>query len=88
MKTFHLGMTLASLMLSSAVLAAPPQETVTVRAAALQAKADHHSELATLYRARAMPGSKQLITYFTMANHCDQLAARERLAASEIAPRG
>jgi hypothetical protein len=74
---------LAASLLSSGAWAAPPQETVTVRAAALQAEADRHAERAAFYRERAVLGSKQLITYFTLANHCEQEANRYRLAASE-----
>jgi hypothetical protein len=75
-------------VLTPVVWAAPPGETVTVRAADLQAKADHHAELAAFYRERATPWSKHLITYFTMANHCDQLANRYRTAALEAGRRG
>ncbi len=80
------ALALAALTLSPGVWAAPSQDTITVRAASLQAKAEHHAQLAAFYRERAVLGSKQLITYFTMANHCEQLAKRYRLAAAEAVP--
>ncbi len=60
------------------VWAAPSPETVTVSAA----KVDHYLQLAAFYRERAVLGSKHQISYFTMANRCDQLAKRYRLAAT------
>ncbi len=71
---------------SPGVWAAPSQDSVTVRAASLQAKAEQHADLAAFYRGRAVLASKQLITYFTMANRCDQVAERYRLAAAEAVP--
>ncbi len=81
------GVALASL-LSSAVWAAPPTVTVTTHAADLQSRSDHYLQLAGFYRERALPGTKQLITYFTAANRADQLAKRYHLAAAEARNRG
>jgi hypothetical protein len=79
---------MAASMLTAYAWAAPPDETVTVSSATLQAKADHHAQLAAFYRERATPWSKHLITYFTMANRCDRLAERYRMAAVEAGHRG
>lgn len=66
--------------------ASPSDDTVTVRAA--ESKAAYYAELAALYRSRAVPGSKQMITYFTAANRADRLAERYHLAASDAGSRG
>lgn len=68
--------------------AAPESNTVTRPAPELQAKADYYAHEAAYYRARAVPGSKQMIIYFTMANRFDQLAQRYHLAAVNAAARG
>jgi hypothetical protein len=70
------------------VWAAPPQESVTVSTADLQAKADYYAKEAAYYRARAVPASKQMIVYFTMANRFDRLSKRYHLAALEASRRG
>jgi hypothetical protein len=54
----------------------------------LQAKADHYAKEAAYYRARAVPASKQMIQYFTMANRFDQLSKRYHMAALAATPRG
>lgn len=51
---------------------------------ALEALAAHHAEMAADYRARAsVQGSKQSITFATLANHCERLAEQYRRAALE-----
>ena len=52
-------------------------------AAQLDSVAKRHAEMATLYRSRATPGSKQQIAYSTLANHCENLAESYRKAAAE-----
>lgn len=78
----------AASVLTPAVWAGTDGDTVTVRAAALQAKADYHAQRAAFYRERATPDSKQMITYFTLANRCDRLASHYRRAAAEEGHRG
>jgi hypothetical protein len=51
------------------------------QAAQLEAKADHHAKMAADYRAQIVAGTKQAITFYTMANHCDERAERYRKAA-------
>jgi len=70
------------------VWAAPPQESVTASAAGLQAKADYYAKEAAYYRARAVPASKQMIGYFTMANRFDRLSKHYHMAALAATPRG
>jgi hypothetical protein len=52
-------------------------------AAELDTVAKQHSDMAALYRSRAIPGSKQYQSYFTLANHCDNLADLHRKSAAE-----
>jgi hypothetical protein len=52
-------------------------------AAQLDSLAKRHAETGKYYRSRAIPASKQLIQYFTLANHCDNLAESYRKAAAE-----
>jgi hypothetical protein len=80
------ALALISAALSSNSWASPPDDTVTVRAA--ETKAAYYAELATFYRSRAVAGSKQMITYFTMANRADGLAEHYHLAAVEGGNRG
>jgi len=67
--------------LTTLVLAAPPTQSVATTAADLQATADHHAIMAADYRARAKTDSKHAISWFTLANHCDQKAERYQMAA-------
>lgn len=50
-------------------------------AGALEAKANEHAKLAEHYRGMASGGSKQGTTFWTLANHHEQLAKAERDAA-------
>jgi hypothetical protein len=68
--------------------AAPQQSPVTVTSQDLRNKADYYAKEAAYYRARAVPASKQMIVYFTMANRFDGLSKRYRLAALEASQRG
>jgi hypothetical protein len=52
-------------------------------AAELESLAKRHAEMGALYRSRAIPGSKQQTQYFTLANHCENLASSYRKAAAE-----
>jgi hypothetical protein len=52
-------------------------------AAKLDLVAKRHTEMASLYRSRAIPGSKQYAVYATLANHCENLAESYRKAAAE-----
>jgi hypothetical protein len=79
---------LFALIVTPVLGAVPPGDTVTVRATELQNKADHYSELASLYRGLAKPGTKHMITYFTAANRAGRLAERYHLAAAEAGHRG
>lgn len=65
-----------------------PGKAVTAGAEDLQSRAKHYTRLAAQYRALAVPGSKQMIGYFTLANRADRLAKRYRMAALEAAGRG
>lgn len=47
----------------------------------LEAKAGQHAKLAELYRARSSGGSKQQITFWSLANRSERLAKAERDAA-------
>jgi hypothetical protein len=47
----------------------------------LEAKADQHARMAKLYRARSGGGSKQEITFWSLANRLERLAKAERDAA-------
>ena len=58
--------------------AAAPNNT---DAAALLTKADKHATMADYYRERMRTDEKHAISYFTMANHCDQKAQDLRTAA-------
>jgi len=69
--------------LTTLAVAAPPTQSVAATAADLQAKADHHAMMAADYRDRAKTDSKHAISWFTMANHCDQKAQAYRIAALE-----
>ena len=51
------------------------------QAAQLEAQADHHAKMAADHRAQIVAGTKQAITFYTMANHCDERAERYRKAA-------
>lgn len=80
---------LIAAVMASVVSAAPPGDTVTVRASELQNKAHHYSDLASFYRSLAKPGTKHMITYFTAANRADRLAERyHHLAAAEAGRTG
>ena len=70
-----------------AVQAATAPDTVTVQAQSLQALSDREADLAAFYRSRAVLSSKHLITYFTLANRCDQLANRYQREADEASDR-
>jgi hypothetical protein len=70
------------------VWAASQHETVNVQATDLQAKADHYAKEAAYYRARAIPASKQMIIYFTLANRYDRLSKRYHMAALAATARG
>jgi hypothetical protein len=52
-------------------------------AAKLDSVAKRHAEMATLYRSRAIPGSKQYAVYATLANHCESLSESYRKSAAE-----
>jgi len=54
--------------------AAPAPESTATSAAALQTKADHHAMMAADYRIRMRADEKHAISWFTLANHCDQKA--------------
>lgn len=69
----------------ASVAPAAHPDTVAKTAADLQAKADHHAEMAAWYRARAAEGGKHAIQWFTMANHCDREAHRYQVAAAAAA---
>jgi hypothetical protein len=75
------ALAVGSYALTPAAFAAPAADTVAATAADLQAKADHHAMMAADYRARARTDEKHAISWFTMANHCDQKAERYRMAA-------
>lgn len=61
---------------------APAPEPAATSAAALQAKGGHHAMMATDFRICMRVDEKHAISWFTLANHCDQTAARyQRLAA-------
>ena len=49
----------------------------------LEAKAKRHAEMAHRYHALATTGSKQYISYWTLANYCDRLTESESKAATE-----
>ena len=73
---------------AAASWAVAPSDTVTIRGAELQARADHYTQLAAFYRERSKLSSKHMITYFTAANRADWLAKRYHLAAAEQGHRG
>ena len=54
--------------------AAPAPESTATSAAALETKADHHAMMAADYRIRMRADEKHAISWFTLANHCDQRA--------------
>ena len=60
--------------------AAPDQSD----AATLLSKADHHATMADYYRERMRTEPKHAISYFTLANHCDQKAQAFRTAALQV----
>jgi hypothetical protein len=73
-------LTVSSIALLNVGFAAPAPESAT-SVAALQAKADYHASMAAYYRMRMQTDDKHAISWFTMANHCDQKADRyHRLA--------
>lgn len=49
----------------------------------LEGKAEHHAEMAKMYRARASEGSKQATALRSLAQHCERLAKVYREAAAE-----
>ena len=53
-------------------------------AATLLSKADHHTTMADYYRERMRSDPKHAISYFTMANHCDQKAQALRTVALQV----
>jgi hypothetical protein len=53
-------------------------------ASTLLAKADHHLTMAEDYRARMRTDPKHAISWFTIANHCDQEAQAFRTAALQV----
>jgi hypothetical protein len=79
------ALVVSSYALTSAALAETPATSSTSTAAELQAKADHHAMMAADYRARMRVDDKHAITWFTMANHCDQKAQAYHLAALQAA---
>ena len=64
------------------------RQSVTVSAADLQSKGDYYAKLAAYYRGLAVPASKQMIAYFTLANRAEQRAEHYRMATSEAQHRG
>ena len=74
--------------LSPVASGASASETVTIRTAELQNRADHYTELAAYYRKLASANSKHMITYFTAANRLDRLAVRSHVAALRAAEKG
>ncbi len=89
--TFTKAGTIAALAVSSmasmtAALAAPAPGSSAMSAAALEANAGQHTMMAADYRARMRTDVKHAISWFTLANHCDQKADRyQRLAALKLA---
>jgi hypothetical protein len=78
------ALAVGSSALTTLALAAAPTQPVATTAADLQAKADHHATMAADYRARAKTDSKHAISWFTLANHCDQKAQAYRVAALQL----
>ena len=66
----------------SAVAAAPSDQEAQART--FDSEAGRHAEMASLYRMRAIGGSKQQMTYLSIANHCDKEAAHYREAATAL----
>ena len=62
---------------------ASQRTTYEQQAAEFEARAAHYAQMAADYRARIDPASKHAISYFTLANYCEQHAERYRKAALE-----
>jgi hypothetical protein len=78
-----------SYALPALAVAAPPNNTVAITAADLQAKADHYLRMEAYYRARMRVDEKHSIQLFTLANYCYHKAQTFRMAALDTgaAPR-
>jgi len=89
--TFTKAGAIAALVVSSIAsmnvgFAAPAPGSSAMSAAALQAKADDHTMMAADYRIRMRTDVKHAISWFTLANHCDQKADHyQRLATLKLA---
>ena len=85
--TFTRAGAIAALAISSiasmtAGFAAPMPESTATSDAALQANPGHHTMMAADYRTLMRTDQKHGISWFTLANHCDEKAGRyQRLAA-------
>jgi len=80
---------MGSYALPAVALAAPPNNTVAITAADLQAKADHYAKMEADYRARMRVDEKHSIQMFTLANYWYHKAQNLRMAALDTgaAPR-
>jgi hypothetical protein len=75
------ALAVSSIASMTAGFAAPAPEPSATSAADLQAKSGHHTMMAADYRILMRTDQKHAISWFTLANHCDQKADRyQRLA--------